>query len=70
MAIDKLETIVTVCCMPECYKIKRREEFIDVGKDVFKFIHQYYNVSHGYCPSCLDEEYKRNGLTRKKVSIN
>jgi len=45
-----LNTIVTVCCFNDCYKIKRREEWIDIGKPLYKLIQQEYSLSHGYCP--------------------
>ena len=51
-----IETIVTVCCFNDCYKMKRREDWIDIGKPLYKLIEQEYLLSHGYCPYHAEQE--------------
>ena len=46
---------VTICCL--CPSIKRRGEYHYVGKEIIKALYEEgYQISHGYCPDCYQEE--------------
>jgi len=53
MSID----IIVACCV--CHSIKRRDNYVYLGEEIYEKILDDYNVSHSYCIDCAIIEKKK-----------